>query len=226
MKSIVKKSSSKESKTVFWMPPQSSGISENSSQKVTLKHIREWLTSLQPASHANRFQTQGKGKVVKIKEICGRQQSSVFAKYDRNLSSWKTLQASLLTNTLEDYTDKWPSVGIMLNGQCWELPILEQSTIGKGSDFWHTPKVSDSVKREMSVNSRGEPTLSGQVRLFPKGNLPNIQQQKIKAKSWKKKDIGFLSPMWVDWLMGFPIGWTDLKPLQMHKFLKWFKKFS
>jgi hypothetical protein len=25
---------------------------------------------------------------------------------------------------------------------------------------------------------------------------------------------GFLNPMWVEWLMGFPLGWTDLEDLE------------
>jgi len=28
---------------------------------------------------------------------------------------------------------------------------------------------------------------------------------------------GPLNPDWVEWLMGWPIGWTDLKPLEMDK---------
>ena len=27
----------------------------------------------------------------------------------------------------------------------------------------------------------------------------------------KKGDIGQLNPTWVEWLMGFPLGWTDLE---------------
>jgi hypothetical protein len=30
---------------------------------------------------------------------------------------------------------------------------------------------------------------------------------------------GKLNPMWVEWLIGFPLGWTDLKPLETHKSL-------
>lgn len=30
---------------------------------------------------------------------------------------------------------------------------------------------------------------------------------------------GSLSPMWVEWLMAWPIGWSDLKPLEMDKCL-------
>lgn len=30
-----------------------------------------------------------------------------------------------------------------------------------------------------------------------------------------------LNPLFVEWLMGFCIGWTDLKPLAMPSFLQW-----
>lgn len=32
---------------------------------------------------------------------------------------------------------------------------------------------------------------------------------------------GSLNPPWVEWLMGWPIGWTDLRPLEMDKFQQW-----
>ena len=32
---------------------------------------------------------------------------------------------------------------------------------------------------------------------------------------------GQLNPTWVEWLMGWPLGWTDLKPLGMDKFQAW-----
>jgi hypothetical protein len=32
---------------------------------------------------------------------------------------------------------------------------------------------------------------------------------------------GQLNPNWVEWLMGWPIGWTDLKPLGTAKFQQW-----
>jgi hypothetical protein len=35
---------------------------------------------------------------------------------------------------------------------------------------------------------------------------------------------GKLNPMWVEWLMGWPLGWTDLKPLEMDRFQKWLEQ--
>ena len=35
-----------------------------------------------------------------------------------------------------------------------------------------------------------------------------------------------LNPVWVEWLMGWPLGWTDLKPLEMGKFQEWQQQHS
>lgn len=34
---------------------------------------------------------------------------------------------------------------------------------------------------------------------------------------------GFPNPMWVEWLMGWPIGWTNQEPLETDKFLRWLR---
>ena len=33
---------------------------------------------------------------------------------------------------------------------------------------------------------------------------------------------GSLSPDWVSWLMGLPVGWTSLEPLAREEYLDWF----
>ncbi len=33
-----------------------------------------------------------------------------------------------------------------------------------------------------------------------------------------------LNPDWVEWLMGWPIGWTDLKPLATDKYRLWLQQ--
>ena len=35
---------------------------------------------------------------------------------------------------------------------------------------------------------------------------------------------GQLNPNWVEWLLGWPIGWTDLKPLAMGKYQQWLQQ--
>ena len=47
------------------------------------------------------------------------------------------------------------------------------------------------------------------IKLEAESNTPSL------------KDGGLLNADWSEWLMGFPIGWTDLKPLGMDKFHQW-----
>ncbi|KZR10509.1 hypothetical protein A3N54_05610 [Klebsiella aerogenes] len=37
---------------------------------------------------------------------------------------------------------------------------------------------------------------------------------------------GQLNPDWVEWFMGWPIGWTELKPLAMDRFREWQQQHS
>ncbi len=37
---------------------------------------------------------------------------------------------------------------------------------------------------------------------------------------------GALNPTWVEWLMGWPLGWTDCEPLGMDKFQSWLRLHS
>jgi hypothetical protein len=105
---------------------------------------------------------------------------------------------------------------------------------------WPTPKASDSVIG-MTARTSGRPIeksthLQTQVFLAERKLLPTPNARDWKnatAKEWdnpkntrnlnrriakeyessKKKEerLGQLNPMWVEWLMGYPLGWTDLK---------------
>jgi hypothetical protein len=68
---------------------------------------------------------------------------------------------------------------------------------------WPTPKCSDSrhaISRHIT-NPEG----------MWKGNLGEVVMSTLEPTT------GRLNPTWVEWLMGWPLGWTDLKPLAMDK---------
>jgi DNA (cytosine-5)-methyltransferase 1 len=73
--------------------------------------------------------------------------------------------------------------------------------------------------------------LASAVKIWPTPNASDHIQRKT-SKSWAQQGRvnyvlsnpeitgvtgGALNPMWVEWLMGWPLGWTDLKPLEMDK---------
>jgi hypothetical protein len=51
------------------------------------------------------------------------------------------------------------------------------------------------------------------------------------SDNWVRKEFpelarGALSPDWVEWLMGWPIGWTSLDPLPAENFAEWQTKID
>ena len=99
---------------------------------------------------------------------------------------------------------------------------------------WLTPTVQDSKhsgvnpgpngKRDLLVNQVNWPTPAARDY---KDFGPNVDYQKVAAKSklagvvminqqdYPAQQSGSLNPDWVEWLMGVPIGWTDLPPSEM-----------
>jgi len=101
---------------------------------------------------------------------------------------------------------------------------------------WPTPKASDWNKRG-NVSPHPRNGLAGAVVNFPtptasdasKWSNESLAERKAKGRQIRLNTAvspeggsgGRLNPDWVEWLMGWPIGWTDLKPLEMDKFQKW-----
>ena len=153
-----------------------------------------------------------------------------LAKYDPDSRSWKTAQRSLIEGS-DESSVIWPRSGTTVDGQCYLLPTLAPRTGVSGSGLWQTPVADDSVNRAAGkFNSRGEPKLSAQV-LWPtphgfspdgRSNGPSgnelgraVNQSLVRPLS--EQIGGSLNPTWVEWLMGWPLGWTDLKPLETGK---------
>ncbi len=68
---------------------------------------------------------------------------------------------------------------------------------------WPTPQASDNRDRGNMSN----PSIQRRVTIGKQIML----SQSVDPNS------GQLNPTWVEWLMGWPLGWTDLKPLEMDK---------
>jgi len=111
---------------------------------------------------------------------------------------------------LEEFSETWPQWGLMRDGECWEQRTLEQTIRGIGYGLLlPTP---DTVNRDnkkvlfdRNAVSQSGRSLATYARTFPNQSMETINNG------------GHLNPMWVEWLMGWPLGWTDLKPLEMDK---------
>lgn len=82
--------------------------------------------------------------------------------------------------------------------------------------LWQTPVADDAMDREKGKwNSRGEPKLSAQVKLWPTptvcGNHNRKGASKHSGDGLATVAGGSLNPTWVEWLMGWPTEWTASK---------------
>jgi hypothetical protein len=87
---------------------------------------------------------------------------------------------------------------------------------------WPTPTVcGNHNKKGLSANSGDG--LSTAVKKWPTPTAHNAKETNAPSESERNTPTlaaqagGALNPMWVEWLMGWPIGWTDLKPLETDK---------
>ena len=155
---------------------------------------------------------------------CGEKWRGSFVKYDPDSSSWKTHQCSLLGD-LEPFSETWPQWGLMRNGECWEQTTLERTIRGtgfglepNGVDNFHTPNTTG-----LDGGSNSRKALKKRISTWPTPTTPSgggnvggsgAYKNAIKNGTHIPHSI---NPSLYEWLMGWPIGWTDLKPLEMDK---------
>ena len=128
--------------------------------------------------------------------------SEPFAHFDPDTSSWKTYQVCLLTNTWDVFSETWPRSGMTQNGQCFLRAPLVRHICGKGCSLWPTPTAS-AFKQD--VNDSGE---------YAQRRAKSGQQITIAlaVKLMGNQSVcGNLNPQFLEWLMGYPIGWTALE---------------
>ena len=143
----------------------------------------------------------------------GRRWLGLLARFDPESCSWRTPQCSLFED-LERSLEIWPRWGSMRNGECWEripsAPTISESESG----FWPTPTHSP---RDASCTMETALKWNG---IAKQDSLSFAVAREEKAEG-RHIPHGQLNPPWVEWLMGWPTGWTDLKPLEMDKFQVW-----
>lgn len=157
-------------------------------------------------------------------------------RYDRDSSSWRT-HLSLFEEDLPWSSVTLPSWGMTLDGVLWEPPTSGRPISVIAYGLWQTPVADDAANRaDGKWNSRGEPKLSAQVKLWPTptvcgnynkpGASPTSGMGLSSAVNLEGRESGQLNPTWVEWLMGWPLEWTALKPLGMARFQEWQRQHS
>jgi hypothetical protein len=197
--------------------------------------VDSWISSLED-SRARTSAQLARERVSKEAEAdCGKSSRESLAKYDPISRSWKTRQFSLLGGLIE-FSETWPRWGSMQNGALYLLPIAVPRIEGNESGYWPTPQAHDASKGDPKRVGRygtkhGGRNLNGKAAKWPTPISRDWRSGKVSQATMERNSRplseqigGSLNPMWVEWLMGFPLGWTDLEPLAMGKFQQWLEQ--
>ena len=179
-------------------------------------------------------------------QVCGNTWHALLARYDQSTHSWKTAQCSLFED-LELSLETFPKWGMTVGGELYLQPTLVQDTNETEYGSWATPTTMDTLPPKSEKALMREATVVRPGRRKPanlRDQVSNMQYWPTPKCSdsrhaisrhitdpdgfWKSNlgevvmsmetpSNGRLNPQWVAWLMGWPVGWTSLKPLEMDK---------
>lgn len=125
--------------------------------------------------------------------------------------------------------------------------MSERAAESKRQRFFPTPTVScangarnaTALRKHQEKHNTGV-TLNDYVTQFPtptandwKGGTSTARKDTGKPRRDRLDHLfeptstgGKLNPRWVEWLMGWPIGWTSLEPLETDRFHQWLQKLG
>lgn len=111
-----------------------------------------------------------------------------------------------------------PTLGAMAKFNLWPTPTVKGNYNRKGLSSKSGDGLATAVLRWPTPTARDyrgvHRTERGRER-----RLENARGVPLNEAAG-----GLLNPNWVEWLMGWPIGWTALQPLGMDKFREWLQQ--
>ena len=220
-------------------PKSQSTMTSAPSQQMDL----EELTSSAAASPANLGVRPGSSEARKMTVISGQRWLPLLKSYNLNGSLAKMSEA-LLTNQWGSSAAylTWKASAIKPSALLFQLAPLMPRTDGTESgllhtptatanqmapsmkerdpgSWWPTPTASEGTGAQQNTGRSGGSSLRETVKLWATPTAA-IAVGSTCQDSRGKRDLrlevnGQLNPTWVEWLMGFPEGWTDLEQSEM-----------
>lgn len=181
----------------------------------------------------SRIVSRAKEKHRPTKEIFGESLPGLFASVTPDGSWLKMSQGyyqARLDGSLVEFSAIWPQAGMMSNGKAYRLPRLVRRISGKEYSLLPTLRAKESGEYQYSLGDHDKKV--GYVRMYP---TPTASQGHKKIRKFAPSEAkgthgkvlvgvigeqspaligGYLNPEFCEWLMGFPIGWTELEDLE------------
>lgn len=146
--------------------------------------LARWISSLR-VTRAKASQTLGPAPAQITSSGSGMTCGASFARWDRDTSSWRTSQLTL-DGVFDTYSGTFPRAGGLRSGTAFLRQPSAPITVETGFlCLLPTPMARDYRGPTAASREGGE-------------GLPNALGQTTRC----------LSPMFVEWMMGWPVGWT------------------
>jgi len=202
-------------------------------------------TSLQEDTHANPSLSLANKKALKIRDTSGQS----ILDLSKNVGQLGLLER-MLVDTLNSVSTKlsrtW-KVKVTPRGHLvFQLLASVRTTKEKESGSLPTPTATDFSKTTATYDPKA-PSLSGRTlgvfaKTYPENNtwptptaglkkhstnkeywenrIQKGRQNDTQMAVYKSTGSGTLNPTWVEWLMGYPLDWTDLNHSETVSYLK------
>jgi hypothetical protein len=196
------------------------------------------LTSYAGDTLANLSQPQGNAMAQKTRDIYGHGYDKPLANYDQNTQSWRMCEDTLVSDS-PPFLGKWPASGMTRSGKLFPQPRRVPRTLENALSLWPTPTTQEVEhpnaewylektrwRRRSKNGPRGHSMgLADAVVMWPTPQANDAKNPYARTREHSLAKMlgeavldadpsthgGKLNPMWVEWLMGFPLGWTDLE---------------
>ena len=181
----------------------------------------EQLTLFREDSPASRSLLPGSGEARMMTVTSGQRCLELYRKSGPVGSLVRTCLASSVWRSTRCYLS-WKPAATPAKRLLFRLVPSTPRTDGTGSVFWPTPTMRDykganSLRHLMQEGNHHRAQLANAVVLYstPQARDYRTGQRERWENPKKTKNLndqigGQLNPTWVEWLMGYPVGWTDL----------------
>ena len=146
-----------------------------------------------PANHSVKPETVAAKTTL---DTCGHGYEMPLADYDPDTQSWRMFGDTYLWGQ-PPLLESLPPSGMTRKGVLYQQPAWVPIIDETASLSWPTPRAAMHESRNHTVWAR------------PLDKPQNLENR--VAQIDRSAIGGKLNPTWVEWLMGFPTGWTDLE---------------
>jgi hypothetical protein len=189
---------------------------------MTLQHSMQLPTGARCKScvvdfHARIYLRPEKVSGLQVHEVAsGNIWRELLMRYDHASSSLKT-HLCLWEEDLQLSSVTLPQWGLMQDGVFLEQMISGVITCARGAGYWPTPL--------KDTNPGGNHMKLPDAVAVKEGFRPKYY--KLDGMEGRQVFTGKVNPEWAEWLMGWPMGWTNASTgLEMDKFRLWQQQHS